>query len=526
MLLLALGLGATASRLLAKRPWLLGKLLWWTTAWVRPLTTRRGSEGGRQDADGAETIVDRRQLLVGSTATIAGLAAGVYGWQKFQEWRALAGLPDADPDRPNVLFIVLDTVRAQSLSLLGYHRPTTPHLEQLASQGVCFKRAIAPSSWTFPSHVTMFTGRMVHETKADFNVPFAGNYPTLAEVLSSFGYETAGFVANTSMLCPQLGLHRGFTHYECFTRSFGQIIAASALAKRLVDDKQLRGFLGNQQLLGRKTAAEVNQNFMDWLGNRDGTRPFFAFLNYFDAHDPYIPCQETSDRFGARGPKDLRLDGTARYADKDIVAFRDEYDRCVCGLDMRIGNLIERLKKRGHLDNTVVIVTSDHGEHFGEHGLMWHANSLYLPLLHVPLIILHNRGVPCGRLIHQPASLADLPATVMDLIGLGQERSFPGTTLRSLWQEPNGTPVREVRPVLSEVGRGLDWFPSWFPCWKGPMKSLVAGEYHYIRNGDGREELYNIEADPLEKRNLAGSAAARKKLEVLRASLDPICVPD
>src|SRR5579884_476765 len=363
-LLLALGLSSQVSRFLARHPRLLNLLIAWTTGWVRPLSVRSaaGAVHGLVHPDDASNLVDRRQILVGSTAALAGLATGIHGWEWVKERRALAGLPAADRGMPNVLFMVLDTVRAQSLSLHGYSRPTSPNLERLAKDGVCFQRAIASAPWTLPSHAGMFTGRPLQETGVNFGIAYTSPYPTLAEVLYAQGYETAGFVGNTAFLCPCFGLNRGFAHYESWESSLGQIIQTSALLEKVVNDDHVRAFLGNHQNLGRKTAAEVNQDFLYWIERRAPGRPFFAFLNYFDSHTPHLPSKALNGRFAHHARSIAPNVIYKRYSSDELDAMRAAYDECILDLDLEVGQLLEKLRERGHLDNTLIIITSDHGE--------------------------------------------------------------------------------------------------------------------------------------------------------------------
>jgi arylsulfatase A-like enzyme len=517
--LLALGLGATASRLAGNRPRLLGRLLKWTTGWARLPGAGRPSAVTGRGPDRGELEVNRRQVLVSSAATVAGLATGVQAVEWWRERRAFAALPPAESDRPNVLFLVLDTVRACSLGMNGYPCPTTPNLERIARDGITFRRAMAPSPWTLPSHATMFTGRMQHETGVNWDRPCANRYLTLAEFLRSHGYQTAGFVANTTFLSAAHGLHRGFAHYECHKKVSGEIIHSSGLATRMAYPALRR--LGYYQLPGRKTAGELHRDLLDWLGNRDKKRPYFAFLNYFDAHSPYLPTPEAEGTFGARPPSSpFPGRGGAVLSREDIIELRDAYERCILGLDLEVGRLFERAGARRDLDNTLVIVTSDHGEHFGEHGLMDHGGDLYLPLLHVPLLILEPGRGRAGKVVAEPVSLRDLPATVVDLLGLGQQTPFPGRSLAALGEGRRPAGPEADLPILSELTRAPTFVGKGYPATKGPMRSLVWHDYHYIRNGNGTEELYQTADDPLEEKDIVGTAGARSVLARLRAFHD------
>ena len=192
---------------------------------------------------------------------------------------------------------------------------------------------------------------------------------------------------------------------------------------------------------------------------------------------------------------------------------REAYEGAIAYLDAEIGRLLDRLAGDGTLDNTLVIITSDHGEEFGEHAVFDHGNSLYMEGLHVPLAM-RFRGLPAGGVVGRPVSLRDLPATVMDLLELSDGSPFPGETLVAEWD--TGRP--EVsRTVLSEVSLAPR-LPDWFPVSMGDMKSLVSGRWHFISGGTG-EELYDIDSDPSEMDDLARRAGFDRVQSALRDSL-------
>ncbi|TDI93822.1 MAG: DUF229 domain-containing protein [Caldithrix sp.] len=452
----------------------------------------------------------------------AALGLSVYAWKVVPEYQALAKLPPARPGLANVLLIVLDTVRASSLSVYGYSRPTTPQLEKWAKTGVRFENALSTSPWTLPSHGTMFTGRFPHELFADGATPLNGGspigstYPTLAEVLSDHGYVTGGFVANLRYCSHAYGLARGFAHYDDYFVSLQSLFVGSSLGVEVV--KKMRRLLGWRQRIG-KTAGDVNQAFLDWLGDHD-QRPFFAFLNYFDAHTPYIPPEPFELKFGTKKPSMPNIRHNYEYKTQEIEPLRDAYDSCIAYLDNEIGSLLDQLDDRGVLNNTLVIVTSDHGEQFGEHGLMFHGNSLYRALLDVPLLILFPARVPAGDTVPETVSLRDLPATVVDLLGLENNVFFPGSSLRRYWDNLQDSSDARTRTHLSEVLVGDQkpnfWAHTAWPSHKGSRKSLVADGYHYIENGDGSEELYDFERDREELRNLSNSQEGRRLLDRFR----------
>jgi arylsulfatase A-like enzyme len=474
-----------------------------------------------------------RRTLLWMILLVAVPSLYLHGRQILAERRALAKLPPARPEAPNVLLITLDTVRSPNLSLYGYDRPTTPQLEKFAGTGVIFERAISTSSWTLPSHATMFTGRYPHELSADWLQPLDATYPTLAEVFSTHGYLTAGFVANTYYCGYESGLTRGFVHFEDYLLSPGEIINSSSLgelifAGRMNSVNIFRRILNNYQFFGRKSAEEVNDSFLSWLSGAQG-RPFFAFLNYYDAHDPYIPPQPFADRFAPTTSQSHAFTRLVQSLWAPKSAFRQErfsekqiringYDGSIAYLDQQLGALFDELDKRGLLLNTLVIVTSDHGEQFGAHGLFKHANSLYRQTLHVPLIMAFPGHIPAGGRVREAVTLRDLPVTMLELIDLHGDARLPGNSLARYWNGAPGSGMLAADTLLAEISAGINTPPE-YPVSKGDMKSLICNALHYIRNGDGGEELYDFENDSTEQRNIAASEQGRLRLDFFRRRL-------
>lgn len=429
---------------------------------------------------------------------------------------------------PNILWIVLDTVRADHLSLYGYHRATSPNLERLAARGVLFQEARATAPWTLPSHAGMMTGRYVHELSAGIDSPLDSKFPTIAEHLAARGYATAGFVANDLYCGRETGLDRGFEHYEDHVGGIRAIARSAAVGERLLSGhlNTIARLFGMPPSDARKTAAELNRDFLAWL-DRSAARPFFAFLNYYDAHSPYETPEPPARHFGLvpSSRQDQRLIRDWFLKDKRGVTARDEqllidaYDDCVARLDAHLGKLFEELRRRGLMESTAIVVTADHGESFGEHGLYLHASSLYRPETRVPLLIvppLSNAGE--RRSVSTPASLHDLAATTVSLAGVSDGSPFPGTPL--IGAAAQGRESR-ADPVLIEVDAPVHSPPNHgaSPVFRGRMEAIVHGSMEYIKNGDGREELYDLSEDPGELRDLSGLPSSRAILAQMRAFL-------
>jgi len=454
-------------------------------------------------------------VAIGLTA----IAPPVIG--RIAERRAVAALLPARQGAPNVLLIMLDTVRAMSMSLYGYSRPTTPELERFATRGALFTRAIAPAPWTLPSHASVFTGREAHELSTDWFVPLDGSYPTLAEQLSGAGYNTAGFSANVWYASREMGLDRGFMHFEDYRRSFTQFALSPSIV-RVLREEIVRQLGREDDMPDRKTAADINEAFLHWLDARSAT-PFFAFLNYYDAHTPYLPPERFAEQFRtgtALLPQlPIRASAAEPVDTATVRAARDAYEAALASLDRQLGLLFGELERRGVLQNTLVIVTSDHGEEFLEHGVAEHGNSLYLPSLHVPLMVVWPGSVPAGTRVSEPVSIRQLPATIMELAGLGDHSPFPGPSLAPAWQV-GGSGLAQL-PIYNQVGHATG-LPDWYPVSKGDMFAVLDGGLRYIRNGDGTAELYDFAQDPAERTNLAGDSTLRAAQTRLSRLLDRV----
>lgn len=453
----------------------------------------------------------RRSALTSSSLAAAS-AIAAFAWTPVREWSVRRGLRDAAAGAPNVLLLVLDTVRAANLGLYGYARATSPSLEQWATSGTVFTHAVATASWTLPSHAGMFTGRWVHELNAGFKTPLDDRWPTLAEALAERGYATAGFTANRKFVSYEHGLGRGFARFEDFRVSPGQIAASSALARQIIWRPWFQDLIGYHDLYGRKNAAMVNAELLRWLSRRDAHRPFFAFLNYYDAHDPYLPPPPFDLRFAKSAVHPRSMDIERKLDSAQITRARDAYDGAIAYLDQQIGELLGELERRGQLANTLLIITSDHGEQFGEHGMLSHGNTLYRPLLDVPLLLRMPGRVPTGRRIDARVTLRDLPATVLDLTQSRDVNAFPGSSLASLWREPAGPNAPRTSPILSE----LTW-PN------GQIAfSLREDRYSFIDWFQERRELYDLADDPAESKNLIPRADRARDARAMRVELDSV----
>jgi arylsulfatase A-like enzyme len=466
--------------------------------------------------------------LIGVVVLVAMLSSGR---QAFQERRAVAALPRAPSGGRNVLLIVWDTVRAYNLSAYGYPRNTTPHLSRWAREGIRYNLALAPAPWTYPSHSCFFTGHWPFQLNSQWKFELDTPEPTLAEYLAARGYQTAGFSANTSCCNYETGLARGFSHFEDFPLTPRALLGRTVPGNWILLNILYRGHYHAMKWirLQSRGAFATNEAFLGWLRKRRPDRPFFAFLNYFDAHAPYVPPPGFEGRFGIRPrpPRDYHFllgnmaTDNSRPEERDIQLARDCYDDCIAFLDEQLGRLLDTLRGQGILDNTLVIITSDHGEAFGDHGYFGHSTSLYLDVTGVPLVILAP-GAPAGRVVNTPVSLRDVPTTVVDQLGLTAGSPFPGRSLAAYWPSRPG-PESDVMstPALSEQADAIA-FQAESPGargQKGFQMSVVSTGHHYLRNGMGAEILFDLRNDPTERINLIGTPYGDQTVGGLRRTL-------
>ncbi len=444
----------------------------------------------------------------------------VGGATSMAEGTATAGAPD-------IVLLVLDTVRADALDPGG----PMPRLGALARRGVSFQKAIAAAPWTLPSHAAMFTGRRPSELALGTDRALDDRFPTLAETLARRGYDTGGFVANTLFCSPEYGLARGFAHYEAYPVTPLEALRCSSLGwlicRRIVPvvDRlcELAGRPASHPLevtFTRKDASTVGREALDWIA-QPRSRPYFAFLNFLDAHDPYLPPSGFGPPLSLAQRRVLRDWGeelATRRSPEELRLALEAYHACLTALDDRLGQFLDGLARLGRLDRTVIVVTADHGEHFGEHSrggqpVVGHRQTVYQPEVHVPLTILAPGRIAPGTVVEAPVSLLDLPATLLDLAGLGAEGSLPGRSLVS--------GVVGGRAPVAEYSASTELSPAL--RYQGGAPGLVAvlldegKAYH--RHGDGTERLYDLTTDPGETLDLAGDRTQHAVLERLRAKL-------
>ena len=391
------------------------------------------------------------------------------------------------------------------MSCYGYQRKTTPYLDRFSSENVLFKNAFSPAMWTIPSHASLFTGTYPSMHGAsNLHRYLDTTLLTLSEVLSSNGYDTALFSNNYFLSLKDFGLSRGFNI------SKGQGYPKSK-CKRLI----LKGKARLTRLLD--SGALVTSIFVkDFLNKRrKAEKPFFLFLNYMEAHAPYerVPKKFLKyfvDKQGRRRIKSTNQDRqkyltrSIHMSEDDFRLLRSIYDSQIYYLDFRLKELSEILKRYGFLDNTILIITADHGDLIGEHCLLHHSYALYEELIKVPLILKLPGNMQQGMQIEAQVSTIDIFPTIIHLLGIRNDvlqDQLQGTVL-PLTEREQGS-----KYVFSECERPKNEFKDTYPefdfsIYDRQLLSIRSKRFKFIWSSNGQHELYNIENDPAEQFNL------------------------
>jgi len=397
-------------------------------------------------------------------------------------WAAAIALLGCTPQQPpdafetparNVILISLDTLRADHLSLYGYPRPTSPEIDAFARHAFIFDRTLAPAPNTPPSQMTMMTsltpGRHGFTGHGDALAP---GIETLAERLSQADLQTAGFV-DGGYLRAVFGFDRGFGHYEDFGGGLATILPR-ALA---------------------------------WLDAHRDERSFL-FLHSYDIHAPYVAPAPFYGMFHeVPNDSDIVQDPGALWlnhvelTDEDMQHLVDSYDEGIRYADAQVGAFVRALEERGRLEDTLIILTSDHGEEFGEHGSLVHWRLYFQPNLRIPLVIRPPGGLDAPVRLSDTAQLLDILPTVLDATGAPPLRQSQGESLLPVMRaRAAGQPV--VRPAAPLERAVLGWWPDHD---RHPGRSIVLDNYQLLFDVDdpGEVELFDIEEDPMTQSNLA-----------------------
>lgn len=463
----------------------------------------------------------RRGLMGAGIALVAGAALGLL-WSG--PWRlplapaAGARMPASagGPSRPNILLVLVDTLRADRIAAYGLRPAVSPGADALAARGALFQNAYSPCSWTTPAVVSMLTSRYPSEHGVtDFEARVPRRLPYLPEVLAAGGYETAAVVGNP-LLGHSGGFDRGYDIYDTYPgsveRSLLLVSAGNSLLRAGVK-LPLHRRVKLYPRLGLVFPPRVRVGLSDYMRGDEVTdlslsmldslrrKPFFLYVHYGDPHTPYL-----HHPYGY-------LPRPAEIAPERRDEVIETYDEEAEFVDGEIARLVDGLEARGLAESTIVVLVADHGEEFLEHGVWEHGHNLHEQVLRVPLI-LAGPGIPRGRRRDEPVDLLDVAPTLVDLAGLPRVKGFRGRALFS----PRAPGVgAHDRPLLSQVSLAT--------LSKTRQASLLRGGWRYIRYKSRspekgvREELFDRARDPEELNDLAPAEPERlaRMREMLRA---------
>jgi arylsulfatase A-like enzyme len=415
---------------------------------------------------------------------------------------------EARAGRPNVLLVVLDTARMDRFSCYGYDRSTTPFLESFGAGSTVYTRARTPAPWTMPSHASIFTGLYPSAHGLTWkNLFLDDRHLTLAELFAANGYTTIG-VCNNAWVNLDNGLAQGFGTYLEMWR---QNVLNPTFYHRL--EWFVRRFLGKND----HGALRSSQWIVDWLDHRrPADRPFFMFLNLMECHLSDDAPDAYHERFLRKdysrrvktvygGDLCAVLTGRITLSDAEWQDFGDIYDGDLYYIDRILESLVGELERRGLLDETIVVITADHGEHLGEHRMIDHQLSLYEPLLRVPLIIRVPEGLPEPGRAGELVQTVDLYPTLVDLAGLEglpegrvQGESLAGTGGgRGFAISEYEIPEVWIRNFLAEYPEETGILK-----YRRSLKSVTVDSLKFIRSSNGDSELYDLATDPGENENI------------------------
>jgi choline-sulfatase len=382
---------------------------------------------------------------------------------------------DVEGPTRHLILISIDTLRPDHLGAHGYARPTSPNIDRLAAQGVVFLDATSTSPWTLPAHATMLTGLYPsrHGLKDHVN-HLSDSVPSLATRLRREGYRTMALI-NSHNLSRQYGLDQGFERLHYFSEFDDPDATQRAIVNR---------------------GEEITDKAIQWLKKRD-RRPFFLFVHYYDVHTDYGPRQEYRDLLvrpysgpmtGATSQLGQLRREEKRIQPEDVRHLIDLYDGEIRQLDDTLAKLFGFLDKEALTDETLLVITSDHGEEFMEHGSYMHGRTHYQEVIAIPWIM-RGPGLPSGLRIDWPVSLVDMVPTVLGLLGKPGE-GFDGANLAPYLNDAGQRP--DDRLLFSEADHKnveLDMY-----------RMVRQGRFKLIYNRKTQElGLFDLEEDPGEQ---------------------------
>jgi len=369
---------------------------------------------------------------------------------------------------PNVLLISIDTLRADHLGYNGYYRDTSPFLDGLARTGVSFQEAISSSPWTLPSHTSLLTGLYPknHGVK-DENTHIPPGIILLAEYFRANGFSTEGIV-NSVYLSERYGFGKGFDNFRYIPENYGAEFVIEAALSYLQTKKKNR---------------------------------FFLFLHFYDLHSDYSPGPDYKNLFnvnkGGRVPATTAAlqgfrKGQIKITSSDMEYIVGLYDAEIRELSDKLEIFFNKLKTLNVLENTLVIITSDHGEEFLDHGGVLHGRTLYDELIRVPLIF-WGPGIPAGTTVREQVELIDIMPTLLELNGFSLKTELDGQSFAGLLNGRGES--RNIRAAFAEADHNNT---------ENDIKRMIRADGYklYFDRLTGIRKMYHLVSDPLEKKNL------------------------
>ena len=386
--------------------------------------------------------------------------------------------PQKDVEARDVVLIVIDTLRADHLALYGYGLATSPNLERLAADSVTYTQAISPGTWTVPVHASLFTGLWpsfhgAERVAGDRNLalPMNPEVPTLAELVRAHGLRTAAFVANATYVSPIFGFGRGFDEF--------------------FDAHLDRG-------------PQVSKAIGNWLATQQGR--VFLFVNILDPHEPYDPPPPFDTHFPGKHEEFGAMMTTLLFAGAPLTPemrahFASQYDGEVAVADQAVGAIIAGMKKRGRYDQALVIVTSDHGEFLGEHGLAGHGQPPFEPEVHVPLLVKYPFSRRAGERVARRVSTLGIFSTILSTLRV----PAPPDTQAQPLDDPHPVWVEDIDQAGNRIRVAYD-----------DRQKLISAT-----TATGTENrLYDLAADPGESTPIRDGSEAATLRAVLTSFAD------
>jgi arylsulfatase A-like enzyme len=434
--------------------------------------------------------------------------------------------------KPNIILIILDTVRADHLSSYGYNRQTTPNIDTFSEQGVLYTNAISQAPWTLPSHASLLTGLYPRQHGADGRwLWLDNNFSTLPEILSDNGYYTIG-ISNNHNFHVNTNLHQGFDKF-IYTKSYHYnssnffltkvlkdfyALSKSEKIKNLISD--ITYFFSSKNINKDYGALFTNKVAKDYLNYLNNSKvPVFLMMNYMEAH---TPLGETADktlylkdlnvslreakRLSVKVDSDLikTFTGEWKLTEREIQIIHALYDADLHYLDERIGELINYLKDMNLFDNSMIIITSDHGENLGDHGILAHEYDIHRSLVHVPLIIYYPKFFQANSVIDNITETKDIFPTVLDIAGIQnlENGELLKYSLRNNFKRNFVLSENAIGDLFSTVKNTLVKNPTLDQrVITGEWLNIQNNELEFISNILG-DKLYDITTDPNELNNV------------------------